>query len=97
MELSTSSSEWASQIVLVRKDGSIRMCVDYRRLNSVSREDAYPMPRIDNLIDRLGKAKFITTLDLTRGYWQMPVAAEDQHKIAFATPFGSSSESCRLG
>ena len=82
-------SEWAFPIVLVRKkDGSIRMCVDYRRLNSVSREDAYPMPRIDDLIDRLGKAKFITTLDLTRGYWQMPVAAEDQHKTAYATPFG---------
>ena len=46
------------------------------------------MPRIDDLIDRLGKAKFITTLDLTRGYWQMPVTAEDQHKTAFVTPFG---------
>lgn len=84
-----SSSEWASPIVLVKKKvGSMRMCVDYRRLNSVSREDAYPMPRIDDLIDRLGRARFITTLDLTRGYWQMPVAAEDQHKTAFATPFG---------
>ena len=84
-----SSSEWAAPIVLVKKkDGSIRMCVDYRRLNSVSREDAYPMPRIDDLIDRLGKVKFITTLDLTRGYWQMPVAGEDQHKTAFVTPFG---------
>ena len=84
-----STSEWAAPIVLVRKkDGSIQMCVDYRRLNSVSREDAYPMPCVDDLIDRLGKARFITTLDLTRGYWQMPVAAEDQHKTAFATPFG---------
>ena len=76
-------------MVLVRKkDGSIRMCVNYRRLNSLSREDAYPMPRIDDLIDRLGKAKFITTLDLTRGYWQMPVVKADQHKTAFVTPFG---------
>ena len=84
-----STSEWASPIVLVRKkDGSIRMCVDYRQLNSVSREDAYLMPRIDDLIDRLGEAKFITTLDLTRRYWQMPVAAKDQHKTAFVTPFG---------
>ena len=71
-----------------KKDGSLRMCVDYRRLNSVSREDAYPMPRIDDLIDKLGKAKFITAVDLTRGYWQMPVAAKDQHKTAFTTPFG---------
>lgn len=84
-----SSSEWAAPIALVKKkDGSLRMCVDYRRLNSVLREDAYPMLRIDDLIDRLGKARFITALDLTRGYWQMPVADKDQHKTAFTTPFG---------
>ena len=81
-----STSEWASPIVLVKKkDGSLRMYVDYRRLNSVT---AYPMPRIDDLIDQLGKARFITTLDLTRGYWQMPVAAGDQYKTAFTTPYG---------
>ena len=84
-----STSEWASPIVLVKKkDGSLRMCVDYRRLNSVTQIDAYPMPRIDDLIDQLGKARFITTLDLTRGYWQMPVAAGDQYKTAFTTPYG---------
>ena len=84
-----SSSEWAAPIVLVKKkDGSLRMCVDYRRLNTMTRSDAYPMPRIDDLIDRLGEAKYITALDLTRGYWQMPVAARDQHKTAFTTPFG---------
>ena len=60
-----STSEWASPIVLVRKkDGSIRMCVNYRRLNSVSQEDAYPMPCIDDLINRLGEAKFIRTLEM---------------------------------
>ena len=57
-------------------------------MNTVTQTDAYPMPRIDELIDRLGRAKYITTLDLTRGYWQVPVAEEDQHKTAFATPFG---------
>eukprot|EP00731_Ephydatia_muelleri_P011389 Em0006g283a len=66
-----SSSEWASPIVLVgKKDGTLRFCIDYRRLNSESLADAYPMPRIDDLIDRLGKARYISTLDLTRGYWQ---------------------------
>ena len=84
-----STSEWASPIVLVpKKDGTLRMCVDYRKLNAVSESDAYPMPRIDELIDRLGGAKYISTLDLTRGYWQVPVAAESQAKTAFTTPFG---------
>ena len=84
-----SSSEWASPIVLVdKKDGTLRLCVDYRRLNAESLADAYPMPRIDDLIDRLGKAKFITTLDLTRGYWQVPMAKASRHLTAFTTPFG---------
>ena len=84
-----STSEWASPIVLVPKeDGSLRMCVDYRRLNSVSTADAYPMPRIDELIDRIGGAKYISTLDLTRGYWQVPVALTSRTRTAFTTPFG---------
>ena len=84
-----SASEWSSPIVLVKKkDGTLRMCVDYRRLNSVSQADAYPMPRIDNLIDRLGKAKYITTIDLTRGYWQVPVAEASRSKTAFTTLLG---------
>ena len=64
------------------------MCVDYRRLNGVSRADAYPTPRMDDLVDQLGGTKYISTLDLTRGYWQVPVAQHAQHKTAFATPFG---------
>ena len=84
-----SSSDWAAPIVLVKKkDGTIRLCVDYRKLNSFSRADVYPMPRIDELIDRLGKAKFVTTLDLTRGYWQVPIAESAREKTAFMTPFG---------
>ena len=84
-----SSSEWAAPIVLVKKkDSTLRMCVDYRRLNAVSQMDAYPMPRVDELIDRLGDAKFITTLDLSRGYWQVPVSPKDQAKTAFTTPYG---------
>ena len=84
-----SYSEWAAPIVLVeKKDSTLRMCVDYRRLNTVSEMDAYPMPRIDDLIERVGEAKFITTLDLSRGYWQVPVRKEDQPKTAFTTPYG---------
>ena len=71
-----------------KKDGSLRLCVDYRHLNAVSEADAYPMPRIDDLIANLGGAKSISTLDLTRGYWQVPVSKEYQPKTAFVTPFG---------
>ena len=67
------------------------MYVDYRHLNSVSKGDAYPIPRIDDLIDKLGKAKYITALDLTRGYWQMPVATKDQHKTASLLHSGCSN------
>jgi hypothetical protein len=84
-----SRSEWASPIVLVpKKDGTLKMCVDYRRLNSISEADAYPMPRIDKLIKRLGGARYIITMDLTRGYWQVSVAPESRAKTAFMTPFG---------
>ena len=81
-----SNSDWTEPIILVsRKDGSLRLCVDYRRLNGASQSDAYPMPRIDELIDRLGGCKFISTLDLTRGYRQVTVAEADRHKTAFST------------
>ena len=85
-----SSSEWASPILIVnKKDGSLRLCVDYRKLNSVSQSDMYPMPRIYELIDGLSQAKFISMFDLTRGLWQVPVSERDRFKTAFNTPFGS--------
>ena len=82
-----STSKWAFPIVLVKKDGSLWMCVDYRRLNTVSEADAYPMPRVDDMIDALGKAKFITTLDLARGYWQVSIQEDSQPLMAFTTPY----------
>ena len=84
-----SQSEWAAPIVKVKKKGgSLRICVDYRQLNSVTSMAAYPMPRIDELIDKLGKSKFITTLDLAHGYWQVPMSEDDRAKTAFTTPRG---------
>eukprot|EP00731_Ephydatia_muelleri_P016412 Em0009g836a len=84
-----SASEWASPMVVVaKKDGALRICVDFRRLNAISKYDAYPMQRIDELVDKLGKARFVTTVDLTKGYWQVPIAEEDKPKTAFTTPFG---------
>ncbi len=84
-----SHSDWASPIVLVPKmDGSVRFCVDYRKVNAVSKFGAYPMPRVDELLDRLGSARFYSTLDLTKGYWQIPLSPLSKEKTAFTTPFG---------
>ena len=84
-----SHSPYASPIVVVRKkDDSIRLCIDYRHLNSKTRRDAFPMPRIDEALDALGNAKYFTTLDLTSGYWQVKVAEKDRPKTAFTTPMG---------
>ena len=68
------NSEWASSIVLVPKsDGSLPFCVDYRRLNSITVPDTYPLPRMDECIDSLGDAAIFNTLDCNKGYWQIPV------------------------
>ena len=84
-----SSSEWASPIVLVgKKDGSMWLCIDFCCLIEVIYMDAYPMPHMDDLIDELGTAWYITTLDLCRGYWQVPVSEESRPFTAFVTPFG---------
>ncbi len=64
-----SNNPWSSPIVMVPKpDGNLRFCNDFRRLNEVSEFDSYPMPRVDELLDRLGRARYISTLDLTKGY-----------------------------
>uniref|UniRef100_A0A9J7YCJ2 Gypsy retrotransposon integrase-like protein 1 n=1 Tax=Cyprinus carpio carpio TaxID=630221 RepID=A0A9J7YCJ2_CYPCA len=84
-----SRSPWSSPIVMVPKpDGTLRFCNDFRRLNEVSEFDGYPMPRVDELLDRLGRARFISTLDLTKGYWQVPLTEQTKPKTAFSTPSG---------
>ncbi|TWW77698.1 Retrovirus-related Pol polyprotein from transposon 17.6 [Takifugu flavidus] len=84
-----SSSPYGSPIVLVKKkDGSLRMCVDYRQLNNKTRKDAFPLPRIEESLDALTGARWFSTLDLASGYNQVPVTEADRPKTAFCTPFG---------
>ena len=84
-----SDSPWASPIVLVtKKDGSTRFCIDYRRLNDVTRKDAYPLPNINETLETLSGAEWFNTLDLASGYWQVPVAPADRAKTAFTTRKG---------
>lgn len=68
-----SASEWCSSIVLISKnDGTIRFCVDFQQMRALSKLHPYPIPCIDELVERLGMARYISTLDLCEGYWQAP-------------------------
>ncbi|UYV66446.1 hypothetical protein LAZ67_4001706 [Cordylochernes scorpioides] len=84
-----SDSPWSSPVVLVKKkDGTWRFCVDYRRLNKITRKDVYPLPRIDDTLDSLKGASVFSTMDLKSGYWQIEVDEADREKTAFVTPDG---------
>ena len=84
-----SQSPYASPIVLVKKkNGKIRMCCDYRLLNKKTRKNSFPLPRIEDSLDKLYGSKFFSCLDLKSAYNQVEVAEQDQHKTAFTTPFG---------
>ena len=84
-----SDSPWSSPPVLVKKkDGTIRFCIDYRRLNDVTVPDSYPLPRIDDVLDALEQGRFFSVIDLKSGYWQIPMRQEDAAKTAFRTAEG---------
>ena len=80
---------YASRYVVVRKrDGSFRLCVDYRRLNAITVKDSYPLPRIDEILASLGKARYFASLDLIMGYHQVEMDQRDRAKTAFTTHRG---------
>ena len=84
-----SSSPWASPCILVPKsNGQVRLCTDYRKVNNVTTKDSYPLPRIDDIIDSVGKAKYLTQIDMLKGYYQIPLTKRAKTISAFITPFG---------
>ncbi len=82
-------SAWAAPVVLVKKkDGTCRFCVDYRKLNAITTRDVYPLPRIDDALSRLEGCRYFTIMDLMVGYWHVGVRKEDREKTAFITTGG---------
>ena len=84
-----SNSAWSSLTILVKKkDGTTRFCIDYRQLNQVTKVDVYPLPHIEDSLNTLGGARFFCSLDLASGYWQVEIEAVEREKTAFVTQGG---------
>ena len=81
-----SLSSWSSPVVMVpKKSGKMRFCIDYRKLNNVTKKDNHPLPRIDELLDKFQGSKWFTSIDLKAGFWNVPIKEEDREKTAFIT------------
>jgi hypothetical protein len=84
-----SRSPWGSPVVLIKKkDGSTMFCVDYRKLNSVTKKDSYPLPRVDTSLYSFFGSTWFSTLDVKCGYWQVEIEEADKEKTAFTTGKG---------
>lgn len=106
-QIQPSDSNWGCNPVMVKKkDGTARVCIDFRALNEVSRKDSCPLSRIDKVLEELGKAQWFSKLDLKAGYWRIVLDPADKHKTAFVTrdglfeflvmPFGLTSAPCNI-
>ena len=84
-----SRSPWSFPAILIpKKDNTMRFVIDYRKLNAITVQDCFPLPRIDDILDRLNNSKFFTALDLKSGYWQITLDKDTIPKTAFSTPDG---------
>ena len=84
-----SQSNWSSPCILVPKhDGGFRFCTDFRKVNDKTKSDSFPIPRIADCIDQIGNAKFVSTFDMLKGYWQVPLTQRAREISAFVTPSG---------
>ena len=82
-----SNSAWSSPVVMTRKmDGTYRFCINFRKVNAITKKDAYPLPKINYILDRLRDARFLTTLDIKSAYWQVPMDPGSKEKTAFTVP-----------
>ena len=82
-------SPWGAPVLFVKKkDGSFRLCIDYRQINKVTIKNKYPLPRIDDLFDQLSGAKVFSKIDLRSGYHQLKITESDVSKTAFRTRYG---------
>ena len=86
----SSSSPWEASAIFVKKsDGTLRLCVDYRKLNDLTIKNKYPLPRIVDLFDQLSGARFFSQLDLATGFHQLPIAEDNIPLTSFRTHYGS--------
>ena len=84
------TSPWTSPVVVVeKKNGKLRFCVDFRKLNNVIKKDNYPLPRIDDMLETLSNSEWYSSLDMASGFWQVEMEPEDREKTAFITKFGT--------